>query len=150
MKKEYYVWLLNAIKQSNAYYESKDEEARLNRTEKMLLNVVQFKTEAGEKVISTQIADYLNVTRSAVSQTVNKLEREGYLRRVPSDTDKKIFYVCLSERENLKFEERVAHDRALFDSVAEKMGKAETRELIALSEKFFRIMKETKENVKKN
>lgn len=149
MKKEYYVWLLNAIKQSNAYYESKDEEARLNRTEKMLLNVVQFKTEAGEKVISTQIADYLNVTRSAVSQTVNKLEREGYLRRVPSDTDKKIFYVCLSERESRKFEERVAHDRALFDSVAEKMGEAETRELVALSEKFFRIMKETKENVKK-
>ena len=70
MKEEYYLWLLHAIEESNAYYESHGDDPRLNRTETMLLNVVLFKTAAGEKVISTQIADYLNVTRSAVSQTV--------------------------------------------------------------------------------
>lgn len=148
LKEEYYFWLLNAIKESNAYYESSSCDSRLNRTETMLLNVVRFKTAAGEKVISTQIADYLNVTRSAVSQTVNKLEQEGYIRRESSDSDRKIFYVCLSERERLKLEEELEKDRAFFEQVATKMGKNEMNELRTLGNKFFKLMRETREGGK--
>lgn len=148
LREEYYLWLLNAIKEANGYYESGEPDLRLNRTEMMLLNIVRFKTAAGEKVISTQIADYLNVTRSAVSQTVNKLEERGYIRRVSSERDRKIFYVCLSEREQIRFEAQAEQNRALLAQVEAEMGEREMRELNHLGSKFFKIMRDVRKEVK--
>ncbi|MFQ7077253.1 MAG: MarR family transcriptional regulator [Christensenellaceae bacterium] len=38
----------------------------------------------GKRIISTQLVARLGVTRSAVSQMVNKLEARGIVRRVPT------------------------------------------------------------------
>ena len=62
-----------------------------------LLNELVVLKIAGEKVISTQLAKRLNVTRSAVSQIVNNLEKQGVIKRVAVKNDKKSSYVELTE-----------------------------------------------------
>lgn len=146
LKKEYYSWLLDAVRLGTLYGgEYSGEDERLNRTEKLLLNVVRFKTAAGEKIISTQIADYLNVTRSAVSQTVSRLEARGYICRESSDTDKKISYICLSEREEQKFERDMEREREIIAAVTAEMGEAQLDELSVLGNKFFRTVRMVKQ-----
>lgn len=48
-----------------------------NNTEMRLIGTIILNDECGKKLISTQIADNLGITRSAVSQIVNKLEKKG-------------------------------------------------------------------------
>lgn len=74
-----------------------DKKTRLNSTEiRMLSEIVSARCE-GKRLISTRLADLLGVTRSAVSQMVNRLEKEGIVHRVADDIDRKIAYIEISE-----------------------------------------------------
>ena len=86
---------------------------RFNNTEIRLMSELVYAKCKGERLISTQLADRLALTRSAISQIVGKLESEGVLRRVPDDVDKKIFYVELTETTEEKFG-KVVDDYANF------------------------------------
>ena len=66
-------------------------------TELRLISEVVSAMYEGKRLISTRLADRLGITRSAVSQIVNRLEKEGVLQRVPDEVDKKIAYVMLAE-----------------------------------------------------
>jgi DNA-binding MarR family transcriptional regulator len=73
------------------------QNSSFNRTEiRMLLEII-FAQYHGERLISTQIAKRIGVTRSAVSQMVMRMEEQGIIRRVPVEGDKKTSYVELSE-----------------------------------------------------
>ena len=48
-----------------------------NSTELRLISEVLGAKKEGKRLISTQLADLLGVTRSAISQIVNQLEKEG-------------------------------------------------------------------------
>ena len=73
------------------------EKTELNNTELRLISEIIFARQEGERLISTQLAKRLNVTRSAVSQIVNNLENRGVIQRVDAEDDKKIAYVELTE-----------------------------------------------------
>mgnify|MGYP002750511416 CR=1 FL=1 len=81
----------------------KFEEMRLfskkipfNSSELQLLKQVVVASEQGQKLISSEIARRLGITRSAVSQMVNKLEEKNIVRRVADEKDRKIAYIELS------------------------------------------------------
>ena len=71
--------------------------ANLTQTEFRLIREIVVEREAGNQIISSEIARRLNITRSAVSQLVTKLEKRGIVKRMASPTDRKIFYVVLTE-----------------------------------------------------
>jgi DNA-binding MarR family transcriptional regulator len=68
-----------------------------NNTELRLIGEVVAARYEKKRLISAQLAKLLGLTRSAISQIVNRLEEEGVLIRVADDTDKKIAYIELSE-----------------------------------------------------
>ena len=74
-----------------------DKVTRFNSTEIRLIGQILAFRYVGKRLISTQLAQLLGVTRSAVSQIVNHLESEGILRRVPDDVDRKIAYIEVTE-----------------------------------------------------
>ena len=74
-----------------------DKETRFNHTEMRLLGEIMASRYVGKRLISTQLADLLGLTRSAISQIVNRLESQGIVQRVADDVDRKIAYIEVTE-----------------------------------------------------
>ena len=74
-----------------------DKTTRFNSTEIRLIWEILAAKYAGKRLISTELAKLLGVTRSAISQIVNRLENGGVLKRVADDVDRKIAYVEITD-----------------------------------------------------
>ena len=124
----------------------------LSQTEFRLIREIVMEREAGNKIISSELARRLNITRSAVSQIVTKLEKRGIVERTASPTDRKIFYVVLSESSLNVFHGMCDEANKLVNRVVEEFGKEKTDQLIELYEEFasaFNRVREVTEKEKK-
>jgi DNA-binding MarR family transcriptional regulator len=74
-----------------------DKSTRFSNTEMRLLGEIMAYRYVGQRLISTQLADLLGLTRSAISQIVNRLEAQGIVKRVADDVDRKIAYIEITE-----------------------------------------------------
>lgn len=110
--------------------------SRFNNSEMRMIEEILLAGEAGERVISTQLARSLEVTRSAVSQMVNKLANEGIVQRVPDKVDRKIAYIELTDEAlDIYRKERKAYCATL-DKVIDRMGKENFEKMSELIEQF--------------
>ncbi|MDE6411734.1 MAG: MarR family transcriptional regulator [Clostridia bacterium] len=112
------------------------ENVNLSQTEFRLIREIVMEREAGNQIISSEIARRLNITRSAVSQLVTKLEKKGVVNRMASPTDRKIFYVVLSESSLAIFKQQCDEVNRLINRVVEEFGHDKTDRLIELCEDF--------------
>ena len=117
----------------------------LTQTEFRLIREIVMEREAGKKIISSEIARRLNITRSAVSQLVTKLEKRGVVERTPSPTDKKIYYIVLSEASLNIFRQQCEEANKLINRVVEVFGKEKADQLIELYEEFASIFNQVRE-----
>lgn len=108
----------------------------LSQTEFRLIREIVMEREAGNKIISSELARRLNITRSAVSQLVTKLENRGIVKRTPSPTDRKIFYVVLTDASLSVFQQQCEEANQLINRVVEEFGKEKADRLIELCEEF--------------
>lgn len=119
----------------------------LSQTEFRLIREIVMEREAGNMIISSELARRLNVTRSAVSQLVTRLEQRGIVKRTASPTDRKIFYVVLSDSSLAIFQKQCDEVNKLINRVVEEFGQKKTDKLIELYEEFAtvfdKIRKET-------
>lgn len=74
-----------------------DKKTRFNSTEIRMIGEILAARYVGKRLISTQLAQLLGITRSAVSQIVNRLEAQGVVKRVADEVDRKIAYVEITE-----------------------------------------------------
>ena len=74
-----------------------DKSTTFSHTEMRLLGEIMAFRYVGQRLISTQLADLLGLTRSAISQIVNRLESQGIVKRVADDVDRKIAYIEITE-----------------------------------------------------
>lgn len=113
-----------------------NRESKLNRTELRLLSEVVAAQYQGERMISTQLAKRLGVTRSAVSQIVANLEEEGIVRRVSSPTDKKIAYIEIAEGALEKYGEELDGVLSLLGDAVEEFGEEKFNQMCGLFREF--------------
>lgn len=95
-KKEYLVKTFALLKKREALVIN-NKKTYFNQTELRMIGEILSAKNEGDRLISTQLAKLLGVTRSAVSQIVNRLEERGIVKRVPDDVDKKIAYIELTD-----------------------------------------------------
>lgn len=112
----------------------------LSGTELRLISEIIFSNYEGRRVISTQLAQKLDVTRSAVSQIVKKLESDGVIKRVASDKDKKIAYIELTEKSIALYEQAKLECEKSVGCLIEEFGKEKLDMLLELSEEFWGIV----------
>lgn len=110
---------------------------RYSNTEIRLMNEIVYASAAGERLISTELASRLALTRSAISQIVNKLELEGMVRRVPDQVDRKIAYVELTEKSAAAYRDVVQQYSQFVGRVISYLGVAKMDRLLTLSEEFY-------------
>ena len=113
-----------------------------SNTEIRLMNEIVYAASTGERLISTRLADRLGITRSAVSQIVSKLEKDGMVRRVPDETDKKIAYVEVTEKAMESYEVAIEEYADFVGRVIVHMGAAKLNKMLALVEDFHDAVEE--------
>lgn len=116
-----------------------DKNAHFNNTELRLLGEVLSVKSAGKRVISTQLADKLGVTRSAVSQIVGGLVARGVLKRVPDEVDKKIAYIEVTDEAMADYKKDIACSSDFIGSVVEQFGKEDFEKFCTLANNFMDI-----------
>ena len=107
-----------------------------NNTEMQMMREIIAAKERGSRVISSGLAKLLGITRSAVSQMVNKLESKGVVRRVPDSRDKKIAYIELSENARSIYEESRARVNGLLERIVAKLGAEKVEHFITGTNEF--------------
>ena len=115
---------------------------RFSNTEIRLMNEILYAADNGERLISTRLADRLGITRSAISQIVSKLEKEGVVRRVPDETDKKIAYVEMTEWAVATYQAAIERYAAFVGRVIARMGTAKLNRMLTLAEEFYNAVEE--------
>lgn len=110
--------------------------AKLSKTEFRLIREIVMEWEKGRGIISSELSRRLGVTRSAVSQIVTKLEKQDIVKRIPSDSDRKIAYIQLSDRCFGIFEEQCKQANAIMEHVVEELGEEKMQLLISVYDEF--------------
>ena len=117
-----------------------DNTCNFNDTELRLLGEIFAAKQDGKRLISTQIATILGVTRSAISQMVNRLEKMGVLERVPDAVDKKIAYIEITEKALTQYREDIAKCGDFVARVVRAFGEDRFNEMCETVEEFVRLI----------
>lgn len=119
-----------------------DKKTHFSDTEIRLIAEVIAARYQGKRLISTQLADLLGVTRSAVSQIVNRLEMQGFVQRVPDAVDKKIAYIEITEETKATYGKDLDICLAFIGKAVEKFGEANFEKMYALMCGFIDVLEE--------
>jgi DNA-binding MarR family transcriptional regulator len=122
-----------------------DKETHFNNTELRLIGEVISAKYEGKRLISTQIAKTLGVTRSAISQIVNRLEAENVVKRVADDVDRKIAYIEVTDStmETYKADMKTCLD--FLGRVVDKFGEENFEKLYELFNTFLQLLENEKQ-----
>ena len=106
-----------------------------------------------DKLSTKELSEILNISVSSLNETLNKLEQRNFIKKVPSEKDKRILLVELTEKgRNLKFKEH--GDIDIFDSLTdeekENLNDYLNRLLLGIHDKFKQEDPEKYEKIIKN
>ena len=72
-----------------------------------------------DKLSTKELSEILNVSVTSLNETLNKLEQQNFIRKVPSEQDKRVLLVELTE-EGRALEFKNHEDIDIFDSLSEE------------------------------
>lgn len=121
-KDEKYIRSLFALLKKRDYLSFLDKQTHFSDAEIRLLSEIIAAKYAGKRLISTQLAKKLGVTRSAISQIVKRMEKDGIVKRVPDDVDRKIAYIEISDERLDECNENLKTCRQFLSRVVERFG----------------------------
>ena len=107
-----------------------------NNSEMRMLEEIVAADKKGERLISTELADKVGVTRSAISQMVNRLSAKGLVKRVPDDVDKKIAYIELDGKAKEMYLAQRKKMGEVVNKVINDFGLDKANQMIKLVEEF--------------
>ena len=130
-----------------------DKKTNFNNTELRMFSEILIAKAKGERLISTQLAKRLGITRSAVSQIVKRLEENGVIKRMPDKVDRKISYVELSEGMLDLYGEDIEECLRFIDGLVQEFGEENFETMYELFISFINLaqkkLKSTKNNTKR-
>lgn len=145
LKNEQYLSMIFSMLKKREGVSLCEKETHFNNTEMRLIGEVMSAKYEGKRLISTQIAKTLGVTRSAISQIVNRLESEGVVKRVADEVDRKIAYIEVTDAtlETYKSDLKTCLD--FVGKVVEKFGEENFEKLYELFNAFIELVDEEKQ-----
>ncbi len=136
-KEEKYLERIFYLLRAHDHISFTDKNAGFNQTEMQLLGEVVFAKKKGQRYISTQLAKLLGITRSAVSQIVNNLEKKGVVRRVADEVDKKIAYIEITDTFLEVYGVELRKTSKKVANMIERFGEERFNNLCSTLEEFF-------------
>ena len=121
-----------------------DKSTRFTNTEMRLLGEIMAFRYVGQRLISTQLAELLGLTRSAISQIVNRLESQGIVKRVADDVDRKIAYIEITEETLQNYGEDLQVCTDFIGRVVKKFGAEKFNSMCTAFEEFSALIEAEK------
>ena len=118
-----------------------DKKTHFNNTEIRMIGELLAARYENRRLISTQIAKLLGVTRSAISQIVNRLELRGVVKRVADENDKKIAYIELSDGILEEYREDLDSCLDFVGAIVEEFGEDNFNKMCELFDSFVELVK---------
>ena len=94
----------------------------LTETEFNLISIVTEKMEENENINLSSLSNMLNITRSAVTQIVNKLEKKGYIEKYTLSTNKKEIYLKIGSKAIEQYNKVMDRIVLFFERLFEEVG----------------------------
>jgi len=127
-------------------------EAGLPQGEMMTLHKIAFMQFHAEQKLPedmdfsvSDIQEQLNISKPAVSQTLNSLEKKGLVKREISREDRRRITVRLTPEGNGRLLEFRRRADLMIDRIIERVGVAEMREFLDRCDNLMRISLEVRE-----
>ena len=124
-----------------------DKKTSFNNLEIRLIGEILSSGYVGKRLISTQLADRLGVTRSAISQIVNKLEERGVVKRVADDVDKKIAYIELTQEAHDAYAKDMCVYIEFVGRVAREFGEERFMKMCSMFNEFYELIETEKKRI---
>lgn len=124
-----------------------DKKTRFNGTEIRLIGEILSAKYAGKRMISTQLAQTLGVTRSAISQIVNRLEAQGIVKRVADEVDRKIAYIELTDESLKAYGEDLKIYVEFTGKIVKKFGENRFEKMCELFDEFSNLVETEKRKI---
>ena len=107
-------WVNNFLEKPRKYDAAEDS---------LYMREVHFVVAVGPDATPTmsEMAQKLNVTQSAVTQMVTRLEKKGYVQRTKSADDKRVTAVYLTEKGVDLYHQHIRYDLDKYESVSQKL-----------------------------
>ena len=138
-KKEDYLFKVFKLLTARESFVISNEKTHFNKTELRLISEVLLANHENKRLFSTQIAKKLGVTRSAVSHTVQRLESKGVIKRIPSETDKKVDYIEISEEILTDYKQDIQKCVRFVGEIVDEFGEKDFYKMCELYEKFVNL-----------
>ncbi len=103
--------------------------------------------EIGDNLLgmkTSEISKTLKVTKPAITQMINDLEKKGYVERKLTKNDRRVVYVCLTEEGNAFLHQTEEMLFSGLDKLLHKLGEHDTMELIRIFDKLLDIIPDFK------
>ena len=107
-----------------------------NNTEMLMMREIVVAQGEGRRLISSRLAEKLDITRSAVSQIVNKLEAKKIVRRVPDAKDRKIAYIELTEEAYGAYTDIKRRINAVLENLIARFGEGRLAKFLTEAHEF--------------
>ena len=106
-----------------------------------------------DKISTKELSEILNISVTSLNETLNKLEQKNFIKKVPSQKDKRVLLIELTEEgRNLKF--KYPEDIDIFDTLSDEekeiLNDYLNRVILELHDKFMEENPEKYENILKN
>lgn len=97
----------------------------------------------GDRAYPKKLSDEVVVSTARIAVILNRLEEEGYIRRIPDQEDSRKTVVVLDEKGKQFLEACRARIENYLAGILERMGEEDGRELLRLKQKMMRVMAES-------
>ena len=101
----------------------------LTLKESFIIEIIKRLTESNDNIVSN-VSDILNITNASASIAISTLEKKGFLTRVNSVNDRRVYFIDLTEKAKLinqkqqEFRQRALKDIFGTLNIVEKAGMA--------------------------
>jgi len=113
------------------------------RSEIMMLKMIKKISDTNGVTIST-LSEFLEISKSAVSQMINALEDKGFVERITTKNDRRLVYVRLTANGEQCMAKQSQTLLKGMTEIFAKMGEEDTEDLLRLLNKLYLIVSENR------
>ena len=143
-KHEKYLYMVFSMLKKRENLTISTRKTHFSDTELRLIAEVLSAKYEGRRLISTQIAKLLGVTRSAISQIVKNLEKEGVVKRVPDAVDRKIAYIEVTQETMATYDADLKACASFIGGAVERYGEEKFLNMCEMFGQFIDAIEEEK------
>ncbi|WP_435172090.1 MarR family winged helix-turn-helix transcriptional regulator [Paenibacillus glycanilyticus] len=92
----------------------------------------------------TELAEKMEITKSAVSQQLKKLERDGYIKKIQDAHDKRVFSIGLGEKGIIYKKELDTFNEQILKEYTSKLSFEELSNMLSSFQKFQELLEQIK------